>query len=340
MHYSETRDQAGEYLRITLGLLAKYNLPPDPTCYCVWYEYVSGKNPNLKKAIDDTLENSIPIDLAIIKKFYKDHITNPNRKITEKLVNELKTIISGISCYAIATTGDIAGHGQRLELLAKEIDNTHDIKNIIINVENIIQEVKSIVISGKSLQGQMTSSSEELSLLREKLEISRQDAETDPLTGILNRRGFEKIVQAAIEVPNPLFSIIMIDIDHFKEINDTFGHLVGDSILKAFAQLLRQQLKGKDTPARFGGDEFILLLPETSLQQAMAVGESIREKLAAREWKSKKDGRYLGKRSISLGVSMYRPNELPATTINRADTALYCAKKGGRNRVVSENQLP
>jgi len=340
MHYSETRDQAGEYLRITLALMAKYNLPPDPTCYCVWYEYVSGKNLHLKKAIDETLEKSIPIDLTIVKRFYREHIANANRTITEKLLNELKTIISDISCYAIATTGDIAGHGQRLELLAKEIDNAHDIEDINRSVESIIQEVKSLVLSGTSLQGQMASSSEELSLLRGKLEISRQDAETDPLTGLLNRRGFEKRVQAAIELPNPFFSIIMIDIDHFKEINDTFGHLVGDSIIKAFAQLLRQQLKGKDTPARFGGDEFILLLPETSLQQAMAVGESIREKLAAREWKSKKDGRYLGKRSISLGISMYRPRELPETTIHRADTALYAAKKGGRNRVAAEEQLP
>jgi diguanylate cyclase len=342
MYYSENRDQAGEYLRLTLGFITKYNLPADPTCYSVWYEYISGNNVPLKKAIDHTIENSKPINVATIKLFYQAYIADKNRSMTEKMLKEVKEILTDISRYVITTKGDLTGHGERLETLAKELDQAEDIETISTAVDHMIQEAKGLVQSGKHLQGRMTSSSEELASLRSKLEQSRQEAKTDALTGLLNRRGFEKRLHAAMagaEEAGTPFSIIMIDLDHFKQVNDNFGHLVGDSILKAFATILKQQIKGKDTPARFGGEEFIIMLPDTQLAQARAVAENIRVLLASREWKHKESGRAMGRITISLGISQYRPQESDKALIDRADKALYAAKQGGRNRVITEKKI-
>ncbi|MBI9088652.1 MAG: diguanylate cyclase [Desulfobacterium sp.] len=341
MYYSESRDQAGEYLRLTLGIITKYNLPADPTCYSVWYEYISGKNPPLKKAIDHTIKNKKPIDVSTVKEFYQAYIADKDKTLTGKLLKEVKGILTDISRYVIDTKGDLAGHGQRLETLAKELDKTEDLEALSAAVEHMIQEAKGLVQSGKHLQGRMTSSSEELASLRKQLEQSRQEAKTDTLTGLLNRRGFEERLHSAMDAclaSQAPFSIIMIDLDHFKRINDTFGHLVGDSILKAFANILKQQIKGKDTPARFGGEEFIIMLPDTELEQARAVAESIRKLLADQEWKHKESGRSMGRITISLGISQFRPPESETAMIKRADTALYAAKEGGRNRVVTEDQ--
>ncbi|MCP4116655.1 MAG: GGDEF domain-containing protein [Desulfobacteraceae bacterium] len=343
MYYSENRDQAGEYLRLTLGIISKYNLPADPTCYSVWYEYISGNNQPLKKAIDHTIESQKPITVSTVNRFYQTYIADKNRAMTEKLLKEVKEILTDISRYVLATKGELTGHGDRLENLAKELDQAEDLETISAAVDHMIQEAKSLVQSGKHLQGRMTTSSEELASLRRQLEQSRQEAKTDALTGLLNRRGFEErlhTAMAASQSTSAPFSIIMIDLDHFKRVNDTYGHLVGDSILKAFAAMLKQQVKGKDTPARFGGEEFIIMLPDTRLAQARAVAENLRVLLATREWKHKESGRAMGRITISLGISQYRSPEPEKALIRRADTALYAAKQGGRNRVITEDQLP
>ncbi len=339
MLYSEDKDQAGEYLRLSLGFIAKYNLPADPACYSVWYQYIAGKNPHLKAAIDHFINSKLPITVKTIKKLYKDHILEKDRTITENLLHELRLVINGISRYAIDTTGDITGNGKRLQALVQELEEDEDMDSLSRTMDKIIHEAKDLVQTGKSFQGRMTSSSQELAILRKKLDMSKRDAETDALTGLLNRRGFEKRLHPLLKDPGSCFCLVMIDIDHFKRVNDTYGHLVGDSILKALANLLKQQTKGKDSLARFGGEEFIILLPETRLEQAGIVAEDIRKKLAAQEWKQRKTGQSMGKITISLGVSQYRPNESEATLMHRVDTALYAAKRDGRNRVVTEAML-
>lgn len=339
MQYNEDKNQAGEYLRLSLGFMAKYNLPADPACYSVWYQYIAGKNPHLKAAIDYFLDNEQPINVKTIKKLYRDYILERDRTITENLLHELRIVINGISSYTIDTTGDIAGNGERLQTLVRELEEDEDMDGLTRTMDKIVQEAKSLLQTGKSFHGQMTSSSQELAALKKKLDKSKKDAETDALTGLLNRRGFENRLHPLLKDPLSCFCLIMIDIDHFKRVNDTYGHLVGDSILKALANLLKQQTKGQDFLARFGGEEFILLLPGTRLDQAGIVAEDIRKKLASQEWKHRKTGQSMGKITISLGVSQYRPNESEETLIHRVDTALYAAKRGGRNRVVTEEIL-
>lgn len=152
----------------------------------------------------------------------------------------------------------------------------------------------------------------------------KEEVMTDPLTGILNRRGFNKMVATYVHVP--CCSIIAIDIDHFKRVNDTFGHEAGDEVLVSFAVLLKNISRIHDVFARFGGEEFIILLPDTSLKDTFLLAERIREDVEKTEFP------LVGRITISAGIS---GDDEIESLLKQADEALYKAKANGRNQVIS-----
>jgi diguanylate cyclase len=125
----------------------------------------------------------------------------------------------------------------------------------------------------------------------------------------------------------------MADIDHFKRVNDSYGHLIGDKVLHAVGRALQANVKGKDTASRFGGEEFAVLLPQTPLEGAARLAETLRTTVASGRVKSIGSGETVGNITISIGVACYRAGEPAAELIARADRALYAAKASGRNRV-------
>jgi diguanylate cyclase len=130
--------------------------------------------------------------------------------------------------------------------------------------------------------------------------------------------------------------LLMVDIDLFKRFNDTHGHQVGDQVLRLVARTLTDCVRGGDLPARYGGEEFAVILPRTTLVNSRPIGERIRTTLAARKIVRRNTGEALGGITVSLGAALYRVGESADTLIQRADSALYSAKKQGRNRLVLE----
>ncbi|MBC7294126.1 MAG: diguanylate cyclase [Thermoleophilia bacterium] len=159
-------------------------------------------------------------------------------------------------------------------------------------------------------------------------ELSRQD----PLTGVANRRRLDEVLTAEVErsrrYGQPL-SVIMVDLDHFKDINDTHGHIVGDKVLQAAAEVFGRETRLTDLVGRYGGEEFLLILPNTSLDEAEAVAERLRASLEKLEQDFRPEPL-----TASLGVAQWCPGDRPADLVHRADKALYEAKQAGRNRVV------
>ena len=172
---------------------------------------------------------------------------------------------------------------------------------------------------------------EQLHRAIERAELLRSRALTDPLTGLANRYSAEERLQAeaseAVRRARPL-SVAMLDIDHFKRVNDELGHDVGDQVLSATARLLRTGLRPRDLAARWGGEEFLLVLPEADLEQATAIAERCRRAIAA----GRPGGRAL---TVTLGVAEREPDEEPGSLIRRADMALYEGKRTGRDRVIA-----
>lgn len=165
------------------------------------------------------------------------------------------------------------------------------------------------------------------------IEELRGRAMEDPLTGLLNRRGFEEAARKQIaKGKGRRFSIAVCDIDHFKTINDSCGHVDGDAVLVKVAELLREQLRRSDEAARFGGEEFVMLLSNVEREDALELVERVRRAVEETRF----DGRSLGRRRItaSFGIAEYQAGEALEDTIRRADTMLYAAKRSGRNRTL------
>ncbi|PWC21907.1 diguanylate cyclase [Brenneria roseae subsp. roseae] len=212
---------------------------------------------------------------------------------------------------------------QPLWLLARSANQMDSL-----NVSDDIRKIHSWYFEATQLKQAMLIGIE---LLQKKIGRLRSEAQTDPMTGLLNRRGLEIVLQFWL-LSQKRFAVITLDIDHFKRINDTYGHDVGDSVIKYLAQIIRTSSRDTDTLCRSGGEEFLILLPDTALDIATGIAERLRQCTQDSEIPQ------VGHITISLGVALWSP-EVSGMTIERtfkmADKALYKAKQGGRNRVVT-----
>jgi diguanylate cyclase (GGDEF)-like protein len=174
--------------------------------------------------------------------------------------------------------------------------------------------------------------------LRTALQKVELDAATDALTGQWNRRALDDILRQQVELrasSDKPFSVLMLDIDFFKNINDEFGHMVGDDVLRAFAQRLREFLRSRDFCARFGGEEFVVVLPETSMVTALEVAERIRKGVAQFPLLNTPRVQV----TVSIGVATMAEGQSISEMLAKADAAVYLAKNGGRDQVRSHMQM-
>ena len=172
--------------------------------------------------------------------------------------------------------------------------------------------------------------------LRDTVQMTIEMAVTDGLTGLHNRRYLERhlalLVQQAVARQKPL-SVLVLDIDHFKTINDSFGHAVGDDVLREFSRRVKKAVRGIDLACRMGGEEFVVAMPDTDAALALIVGERLRQKIAKDAFPVPDSGESV-EVTVSIGISSLASSEdTPAMLLKRADEALYKAKRAGRNRV-------
>jgi len=173
-----------------------------------------------------------------------------------------------------------------------------------------------------------------LELSRETQEKLEKLANVDPLTGLLNRRAILNKLEESIKHSRRYetnLSVIMLDIDHFKEINDSWGHFVGDHVLKRIALFLQRKIRDTDVAGRLGGDEFLIVLPKAIMSPALTAAERIRENLANTKMRNLIGDVF--SITVSQGVASYKPGDSVSSLVSRADAAMYRAKQNGRNRV-------
>lgn len=337
--YPESIDASGKYLRLTLQYISQYNLPYNPITYALWYEYTTGRNEKLLADIQALQKNEVNISFEIVLKLFRKHVVNNQVLLAEKKGSEFQTILTEMARQLGNSGDELDDQGNSLKNHAKKLSRTTSIEDASAIAQEIVLKTKSVVTSSRNLKKKMDETISEISTLNEELKGIKQAAKTDILTGLLNRRGFDEAISEAQQYSithKKAFSIIFTDIDHFKKVNDTHGHLIGDNVLKMLSRLLNEHIKGKDTAARFGGEEFILILPDTPLKGAFILAEQIRKNLQTMRWVAKKSGQSIGAITISLGVAQYKPEETVKSLIQRADNALYFAKENGRNKTVTE----
>lgn len=329
-----------EYAKKVLQLMEDKHIAPLPRHYSVWYAYVAQEHPELMTEVARAAEKNVDVDTGLSDylygKFIETRSSNDTQTEAKKLLASLLKVIGDFSGETSSYQQEIDSHVRDLEGVQQESDGD-DVTSML---QKIIQSTAKLKESGQQLNKKLEEARAEAEILREDLAQVTSEAQRDFLTGVFNRKALDRMMddlaEYAQENDTPL-CLLMIDIDHFKKFNDTFGHLIGDEVLKMTSKILTNTLKGKDIVARFGGEEFAVLLPSTPLEGGMVVAELLRKAISSKELKRKDTGESIGKITVSIGVAAYRAGEdtIPVF-IKRADEALYRSKELGRNRVTRE----
>ena len=321
-------------------LLEIHKALPTPENYELWFAYAAQRNEALTAALDDAVKCGRVCDLnhsrVLHARFFGQGSSETIEEIGNQLTDELQKLTDSIEESSTHT----AAYDKTLTHAGAELEKgTPDIKSI---VQRLSAATRAVQLRNKGLEEQLQNSAKEVDGLRTRMETVRKESLTDALTGLANRRSFDEVAQKGVDDAlreNKPLSLIISDIDHFKKFNDTYGHPIGDQVLRLVAQCLKTNVKGKDLAARFGGEEFVVILPGTSLQNALAVATDIRKSVETKKIVQKSSGKDMGTVTLSLGVAQFVPGEQVADLLNRADACLYAAKRQGRNRVVTEHDL-
>lgn len=328
------------FAELALGQIKSLRQTAVPRNYEIWYVYATGYNAPLNKIINETLARNGKLteaDLEQIYETYLSHIKTTDRidKVGARVIGEIDDVMRLIG----DALGMSASYDATLSGVADKLSSAETRDQVKTIVETLVKSTREMHDTNKALEERLTLSKSEISNLQQSLEAIRAESLTDPLTGLGNRKYFDRSIDMAVQnaqaTGEPL-SLLMFDIDHFKSFNDSYGHLTGDQVLRLVGLSLKQTIKGQDITARYGGEEFAVVLPNTALRQALTVADHIRRAVMSKELKKKSTGEILGRVTISVGVSMLKPGDDTDALIERADACLYAAKRNGRNRVICE----
>jgi diguanylate cyclase len=335
---AESRRVAAE----ALARMAALRVAPTPANYSIWYSYFSNDVPDLTKEIDALLENgaifSMQVNIALFNKYFG---TDREAVALNDIGQSLNATIGTVMAQLSAAGEQAAAFDNRLQTVNGSLTGKGELAPIDLKeiVAGLMAATEEMSAKNRALENELNSSAERVSHLQKNLEQLRVEVLTDSLTGIGNRKLFDlSILNRANEATarGSELCLLMLDIDHFKRFNDSYGHRVGDKVLKVVANRLKAAARPGDLPVRYGGEEFAMILPAMPLEAATIRANQIREELANQYLRNKATGDNFGKITVSIGVAQFRPQEMLEEFIRRADAALYRAKGAGRNQVIAD----
>jgi diguanylate cyclase len=343
MNEADEFRQAKAFSEKALAAMIAQGVPPTPENFTVWYSYATGLVPELRRAIDVMIANQGEFNQTVNSELFSRFCNSAEHfNLMQETGDKLHNAANQLVHYIQAASGDTRAFGKTLDKYSTELGTAPGGDKLRTMVSGLLGETQRVAERNRTLETKLTESSNEIQELRQSLELVRREALTDALTGIPNRKFFDTRLRAAVLEANttgePL-SLVITDIDHFKHFNDTYGHQMGDQVLRLVARTLTDSVKGRDTPARYGGEEFAIVLPQTKLEAGLLLAEQIRRTIMRRHIVRRDTGDDFGTITLSMGVATYHAGEHLVDTLRRADAALYQAKRSGRNRVVSEEAL-
>jgi diguanylate cyclase len=320
--------------------IQKHGTPPDPITYALWYAYVSRTPPAVTVAVDRLLASGRALDRYELGEIYRDHLAdNRNDDAQEAIGKEFEASIQNVSDLiksGMAQNAHFCCTLKDIEQSPTNEEPEQDFKSLLSHL--VSESQKMADVSNRLTQG-LQESQERVKKLNEELEQVRKQTLLDPLTAVANRRAFEDRMNWQIDDAREngsSFCLVLADLDEFKKVNDSFGHQVGDTVLKKFAAVLFEHTKGQDLVARYGGDEFAIILPNIEITSAYNLMVSIKHKFEGTRMPSNASQGGFASATASFGISGYKDRRTAEDMITGADTALNRAKTTGRNRVCAE----
>jgi diguanylate cyclase len=326
--FNEDLQAAKTLAEAALVEMIKYGVPPTPPNFCVWYNYLAKAIAGLTREIDERLALQKGFGWQANQALFERYFgTDVESAAVRKTGGQLKQTVGKVLLRLDAAGAEAAAFGETLVQVHGSLKTVPVVEGSKVQavVHRLSGATNDMVKRNRDLEGELRKSTTEISTLQDRLEQARREAFTDALTGIGNRRCFDLALiehGARAASGEGELCLLLVDIDHFKRFNDSYGHRIGDQVLKVVGAKLKEISRNSDVAARYGGEEFALLLVDAPFDIAMRRADQLREALASNYLRNK--------------VAKYRMTDNVESFIARADAALYEAKSTGRNRVIAE----
>ncbi|MDB5448014.1 MAG: hypothetical protein JWQ97_3331 [Phenylobacterium sp.] len=328
--------------RKALEAMEAHQVWPTALNFELWLHYAAAKDTPLGKDIGEIVAREEPFTDALGEALAAKHL--PKARLNGELLTagdalskELDTVSKAIESARETSEA----YGAELASASQSMDGQEPAA-IKAMVETLATATQRVQRENRTLESQLADTTAEVTRLREHLETVRRDAMTDGLTNLANRKAFDEALERAVEAADsqgqPL-TLAVIDIDHFKGFNDTWGHQTGDQVIRYVAGVIGRAGRGGRTAARYGGEEFALILPGDDARSALPLLEQIREEVGSRVLKRRSTNEDLGAVTVSIGLAERVAGEPQASLIERADAALYASKRSGRNRTTRADEI-
>lgn len=324
-------------LKKVIPLMGKYSVPVTPINYAVWYTYVTESNSEVTKRLNKAINESKLIAQTETQNIYNDCIEQKHTIDSEKVRRHLEAMLLEIASNFDDTINNtqyfskiIDEHLNRFE---RQGDPNLTMKEAMLLIQKLITGSDLIKKTTKTFITQLEKTRQQITTLQNELHKARSEAIHDALTGLFNRRAFE-LESAELNEQKMPYSIVMFDIDHFKNVNDSYGHSFGDLVVKAVAQTALKTFPKSCHVYRLGGDEFVVILKNTTIGPAVRLANSCRQNTMRINIRTIHNNEVVSSIRTSFGVAQWNGRTSFAETLERADQMLYKAKAQGRNRVM------
>lgn len=335
---SERSFDAAEVGRRAFEFLESRRLPATPENFEIAYAYAQGFNHKIVRAVGAARY----LDQDVLDRIHAEFFADPAAKVVKATNRFLQGTLASLKSLtdnsASATNALQAVLSRTQEAIEEASEISPAIAGTLHECGTIVAEITKVT---DGTANQLNRIRSELQESQVRLESAEEAARTDALTGLLNKKAFDEALQRdfdrAQRGKTPL-SVIILDIDRFKTINDRFGHAFGDAVIRAVGTAIKDCIRAGDVPARLGGEEFGVVLHGASLAEAAAVAERIRSSIERRGLVRVSTGETIGRLTLSCGVAQMQRIDAPSSLVKTADARLYLAKNGGRNRVVTKGE--
>lgn len=334
-NYTQDKAASAELLRLILQKMSGHPAALNPSTYAVWYEFLAGINPRLSEAMNKLLADKGLLTSELAQAFFDQYICAGSSPAQDSFRQNMQKLLDSLARFAESTGTETDRFSAELQKYGETLNKGVDAQSLKNLIGEIFQDTQSMRSSVDTLQGKLFESKDEVEQLQRELQSARNEALSDPMTGVYNRRGFDAQMKKLLADPDlkgRRVCLMMVDIDFFKKVNDTYGHLFGDKVIRGIATALTSRVKGQDTVARMGGEEFAVILPDTPIAGAYVLAEKIRQSIASCKIRRIDKQENVEGITISIGIADCAIDGDWNEALSRADEALYASKAGGRNR--------
>ena len=338
--YPEDIKASAEIVKQALLLMVRHKMAPNPVHFSLGYHYCRGQDAKLQDLIDLEMKQSDGLSAEIAVRLFRDFVISQELEIARTGQQQVIELVDDIECNISRSVAGSQAYQTSLNqgLAALQQPLADDLPNVLNELQQSTQLMQD---QQEQFLYRLQAAQGEIANLRLQLNQAHIAATLDSLTQVFNRNAFSRLLEQALQVEKPVFALLMLDIDHFKQFNDQYGHPLGDRVLQHVGKLLRELLPEKATAARYGGEEFCVILQGCSdLAVVCELAELLRLKIQGLRVRVRSTDKVLDSITASFGVALAQPGDTAEDLITRADDALYLAKRSGRNQIQSASNGP